>query len=148
MVMVSSHTSFKTLGMDFDPDAPYAGCRLCGAVYQSKLDRLSLNLALQGRIHSIYDPNSAETVYYGDQDAIEILDEANSRRDRWREVHTRRYHTEEQAHSLARTGLAFTPEAAYRLSPYGIFPLGNLHEEVVAALAEAPRVPEEESEGD
>lgn len=113
----------------FDLTKPYAGCRLCGELYQSELDRT---------------PPVADSIQN-----LRVIDEAARRRERWRELHTKRMHTEKEVELFAASGLTFTPEAANRLAPLGIIPMTDavLNGEVASALLEAPRAPLNDVEG-
>lgn len=144
--MLSTPVGLASLGSLFNPHAPFSACRLCGTVYQSRLDRLCYALREEGRLTEHFDPITQTSSFTGDVYSCNILDEANTRRARWREVHEKRYHTEREIALLHSTGFAFTPEAANKLAPYGITPLGNLHEEIESALLSAPRAPYNDAE--
>lgn len=106
-------------GLKFSPHKPFAACRLCGAVYQSERDRT--------------EPWS---------------DELRTYHDVWRGVHNRK-HSEFEHKMLALSGRQLTPEAAYRLAPYGVIPMLDivLDDEVKHAMATAPRAPQDDAEG-
>lgn len=146
LVMTVVEDSFYTLGLDFDPAAPYSGCRICGALYQSNLDRESYANHQAGLFAISTDPISGEEYFIGDEDAVRLYIKANDRRERWRYLHTRRYHTEREINTLRSSGFAFMPEAAHKLSPFGIIPLGNMHRDIADAMFEAPRAPVEDAE--
>jgi hypothetical protein len=80
---------------------------------------------------------------------VEIMQAALSRRQKWEEVHNKREHpdAEKLVKQLNAAGWAMFPEAAERLTPYGIFPTGNMHDEIINAMATAPRAPLHEHEG-
>jgi hypothetical protein len=61
-------------------------------------------------------------------------------------LHARRYHTQDEVDTLLSTGWALTPEAAHKLAPYGFAPLGNMHDDIIDAMATAPRAPIEDAE--
>jgi hypothetical protein len=146
-ILVSTPIGLADLGAKFKVEAPWSACRLCGAIYQSELDRLSYDMLQDGRITEHIDPYTNESIFIGDASAANLLDDATDRRRRWRELHERRYHTEEEIELLLQTGFAMTPQAAHRLAPFGITPLGNMHEEIVDALYTAPRAPIDDAEG-
>lgn len=102
----------------FDPQAPVAGCRLCGAVFQTKFHRM---------------------YYYGDTFLLQKVIDLNNE---WRYKHTIRKHSATEIDNFSKTGFAFTPEAAYKLSPFGIIPLGRLHKDIADSMFEAPRAPD------
>jgi len=106
--------------LEIDPAYPIAGCRICGAVFQGKFDRVlnpDANVRYRAKFH----------------------------RDAWRLGHNKK-HQDHEHKSLQLSGRQCTPEAAQKLAAYGIFPLSSLvlDEEVSAALAEAPRTTMEE----
>jgi hypothetical protein len=146
-VLVHHDDSFFSLGLKFDPRAEYAGCRICGRVYQSYLDREVYFFVQSGELVIRKNPITNEVYLTGEDKYIKVYDKAGERRQRWRELHTKRNHTSEEVDKFTRTGFALTPEAANKLAPYGFAPVGNLHSEIVHAMAEAPRAPEEDSEG-
>lgn len=110
----------------FDPSAPICGCRLCGAVYQTKYHR---ELHMHRRLTDMGDPPKLLQL---------VLDLNNI----WREQHTKSEHTLAEIEELAKTGAAFTPEAANKLAPFGVIPMGNMSQEIVDALYEADRKPD------
>jgi len=116
---------------EFNPAAPYAGCRICGAVYQSDLDRL------------VYQLKQLPNNYIQYMSAFE---KADARRTRWRQIHTRRKHHVREVAAFAGSGMAFTPEAQHALAPYGIIdfteqPTPALTDEHDHALRQADRKP-------
>lgn len=106
----------------FDPAAPLAGCRLCGKVYQTKYHR---RLHLEGRTNN--------------DKLLQLVLDLNTI---WREKHTRECHSEDEVEKFTKTGFAFTPEAAHKLAPFGIVPLGNMHVDIADGMYEAPRAPD------
>ena len=61
--------------------------------------------------------------------------------EQWREKHNLR-HTAAEHLALAESGLTFTPEAAYRMAPFGLVPVADAEvPEIAQALKEAPRAP-------
>lgn len=144
-LLLAQPIGLNSLGVDFSVDAPFSACRLCGAIYQHPDDRLCKSWIDSGRITTRQNL-SGEIFYTGDIHACNVLDECTDRRERWRRLHERRYHTDEEIEQLQKTGFALTPEAAHKLAPYGITPLGNLHQEIVDAMATAPRAPINDAE--
>lgn len=117
-------------GYRFHPLAEYAGCRLCGVVFQSDLDR---------EFYQRYKIGLGSN--YAD-----LYLRAKDKRTKWRILHHRRYHTEEEIEEFTKTGFALTPEAAHKLAPFGFAPMGNLHEDITSAMLEAPRTPDNDCE--
>lgn len=109
--------------MDFMPNMDHAGCSICGAVFQSPLDRKTLK-----------SPAEVHT--------------AHTLRQQWRVRHAKQ-HPQREHDQLKISGRKFTPEAARRLAAFGIIPLSDLvkDEEVASALSDAPRNPVNDSEG-
>jgi len=106
----------EALTEEFRDDRPYTFCRICGVVYQPELNR-------------VHDWDYTPVV----EVAAELL------RREWSATHARR-HTAKEHRQLQQSGNFLTPEAAYKLAPYGIAPLGD-DAEVMQAMAEAPRAP-------
>jgi hypothetical protein len=101
---------------EFDSDKPFRACLICGAIYQSVMDRLPLN--------------SYEV-------ALATVD-----RQVWADSHARR-HTSKQHNELRRSGRFCTPEAAQVLAPLGIAPVSDMvmSDEHAHAISTAPRAP-------
>lgn len=116
-------------------EAPWKACRLCGTVYQSDLDRLAYEQQQAG--------NDRLATYFEKQ--------GRARREGWLRTHNKYAHPNffTEVRQLELSGLPYTPEAAKKLSTYGIIYMGELpHEDEVAqALFEAPRAPVNDSEG-
>ena len=140
-VIFHTPVGLQSLGAKFDIEAPFAACRLCGVVYQSPLDSKAIDYVRSGYLYEVGGN------YFGHSVALNTLNEANEKRQRWRRLHERRYHTDKEITAFAETGYAFTPEAAHRLAPYGIVPTGNMSEEIVDAMFTAPRAPYDDAEG-
>lgn len=104
----------------FRKDREYAACRICGAIFQSKLAHMASD--------EEYEVNPDIRVGI----AIETK--------MWRSRHNR-IHSEKEHLALHASGLTFTPEAAYRLAPYGIVTLDD-NQEVADALLTSPRAPD------
>lgn len=109
----------------FHPKAAFSGCCICGAVFQSELDR---------------------KVFAGWATPAEQVQATVARRN-WSQEHARKMHTQKEHDALAASGRFCTPEAAYKLAPYGVVTLtDSFHEENRSAQEEAPRIPENEPE--
>jgi len=150
-IIIHSVIGLTELGSLFDSNAPFKACRLCGDIYQSTLDHEQYALYSQYCGFPAYWFQSLEF----DADvwrSYQLLERnARERRQRWEAVHNRRKHNNRRdqlalAH-LHETGTAFTPEAAHKLTSYGIFPTGNKSPEIVHAMVTAPRAPINDPEG-
>lgn len=109
----------------FNPNAAFTGCCICGTVFQSDLDR---------------------KVFAGYASAQEHVQATVARRN-WSQQHATRSHTQKEHDDLAASGRFCTPEAAFRLAPYGIVTLtDSFHEENRKAQEEAPKLPTQEPE--
>jgi hypothetical protein len=142
-IIVHQPIGLDSLGSTFNAEAPFSACRLCGVLYQSEADLEQYNMWVT------YERFSRSVIeeYPEAFKRYKVLEEkAFERRIRWRVAHYKRYHTDAEVDSLIATGFAFTPEATYKLTSYGIFPIGNMHEEIIDAMATAPRAPEQEHE--
>jgi hypothetical protein len=108
--------------MLFEPDKSFVGCRICGAVYQSTLDR--------------YPSTPADIL------------QATANRRRWADRHAT-LHTSTEHAQLRKSGLLMTPEAAQNLSGFGVVPVSDmvLSEETEDALAKANAISKDDSEG-
>lgn len=107
------------VGYLFDANAPHTYCRICGAVFQTQLDRDSIK------------PNA-----HPDLQVKAILG-----RKRWSFDHADT-HSLQEHQALAASNRYMTPEATVKLVPLGIIPLTDMvmskeHEE---AAASAPRL--------
>jgi nucleoside phosphorylase len=107
----------------FDVDFPCAGCRICGTVFQSDIDR-------------IRDKTAMDMAF-----AIEC-------QNNWREIHNKT-HTDKEHLDLARSGMWATPEAAAKLATYGIIAVSDmvLYDDTAIALANAKAIPIDDVEG-
>lgn len=143
VILTFHETSFDSLGLNFNPLAPYAGCRLCGAVFQSDYDRLTLMLKDEGKLYF----NEVLKEWDGTKYALKVKTHADELRENWRKDHRRANHTDEEVEAFNKTGLSVTPEAAHKLAPMGFAPSENRHEEIVDAMATAPRAPYDDCEG-
>lgn len=120
-------------------EAPFKACRLCGAVYQSTLDRKAYEL--QQRALRLQSNQVTQQALLWEKDGRE-------RRERWLELHNRRKHPHLRFEIIAleRSGLPYTPQAAKVLASYGIIYIGEIFDmfgqaEIDAAMLEAPRNP-------
>lgn len=113
------------VNFEFDVEAPYSGCRICGALFQSTVDRQYLQT--NQNLHT--DSKFLKRLKY----------ESDRLRDEWRTRHARS-HTEKEHELLAQSGDWCTPTAAHKLAPFGIFPLES-EGEIAEAMFEAPRAP-------
>jgi hypothetical protein len=94
-----AHGLFLTSGLtnfEFDATMPYTGCRLCGRIFQSELDRSNI----------------------APVEALEL-------RKNWSLKHAK-LHTELEHQLLEKSGWWCTPEAAQRLASFGIVDIGAL----------------------
>lgn len=102
-------------------DRRYAGCRICGAMFQSSL------------VHS--EP-------YTEAIRQRVIHETQE----WRNRHNRS-HTESEHVSFIRSGRTFSPQAAHKLAPFGLVPLSDADDpEIAHAMATAPRAPYDDVE--
>jgi len=101
----------------FDATKPHTFCNICGAIYQSKLDRSAMTPA----------------------EAIQATEQRKS----WSHLHSQS-HSHREHELFKQSGRFVTPEAAHRLVPYGIIPLSDqmFDEEVDHAARTAPRMPD------
>ena len=115
----------EAIGEYFNPRAAFSGCCICGAVFQSELDR---------------------KVFYGYATPGEQVSATVQRRN-WSNHHANKQHTQKEHDDLAASGRFCTPEAAHKLAPYGIVTLSDsFNEENRLAQEEAKRLPDTEPE--
>lgn len=109
--------------LTFDVNYPCAGCRICGVVFQSHTDRI--------RRKTPFDIAFA----------LELQNE-------WRKAHNKT-HTDKEHLDLARSGMWATPEAAAKLSTYGIIAMSDMimYDETAEALAKVKAIPIDDVEG-
>lgn len=109
----------------FDVDKPYAGCLICGQVYQGPLDL---------KVPPNHTPDNSM-----------IARLAKLKRDDWSRKHAAT-HTEHEHRMHRLSGRFATPEAAQALSAMGIFSVIDLivDDEVSNALGEAKAMPTKE----
>jgi len=102
-------------------DREFAGCRICGAIFQSKLNT-----------------DVCDEEYVLDPD---IRLAAHLETETWRRRHNLT-HSEKEHLQFKESGRTFTPEAAHKLVPFGLVPVNDAQdEEVAAAMLAAPRAP-------
>ena len=109
---------------NLNKEREWAGCRICGAVFQSPLNQLT------------------PEVYYSDPD---IAIAAHLETKEWRAKHAKT-HTEKELTDFNQSGMSLTPEAAHKLAPFGFVSvsdaaLGPPDSETNDALGTAPRAP-------
>jgi hypothetical protein len=109
--MIISGIAFKLAELLFDPNAPYTCCRICGSVFQSTLDR------------------------HGSAPVEALL-----KRRAWSFYHAST-HSEHEHRMLKLSGNWCTPEAAKKLTPFGIIDLVGLvmDDEIESAYKEADK---------
>lgn len=109
--------------LKFDQSRPYTGCRICGEVFQSDLDRTPLSLYTN-----------------------RIQRDAEHVRKEWSNLHAKNHTLNEHA-KLQLSERWCTPEAALKLASYGIVTLsdGAISNEHTQALAESKSVPQEDA---
>lgn len=110
----------------FDGRADFTGCKLCGQVFQSELDRKVLA--------GIATP----------QEQVQAV----LARKNWSNAHADTHPGREHA-ALAASGRFCTPEAAYKLAAFGIVSVSDniFSEEHESAQKEAPRLMKDDVEG-
>jgi ABC-type uncharacterized transport system ATPase component len=118
------------LDLDFMPDKPFAGCRICGRVYQSSLDRDHPHMHVPEHMRLSRDF------------------EAQQRRKGWSIKHAKT-HSEAEHRELAMSGAWCTPAAAQMLASFGVIALSDAvsNEEHEVALLESKAVPFNDVEG-
>jgi hypothetical protein len=103
-------------------DREFAGCRICGAVFQSRM-----------AIEVSDEEWEAERVIFETAVAIETR--------QWRNKHSAKHPMREHV-ALEKSGLTFTPEATIKLAPFGLVPVSDAEvTEIAQAMREAPRAP-------
>jgi hypothetical protein len=123
-------STVKSLGINFDTEAEFSGCWLCGAVYQSPQDRA---------YKTLLDANVPV------ESLVQLKQNADRLRDEWRTKHSQQ-HSDNQHEALALSPDLCTIEAGIRLAPLGVFPLeGSV--DLMQALAESARIPEGRIDG-
>jgi len=122
----------KETSLTVRKDRNLAACRMCGDIFQP--------LYFIEATDEQFNQTDMDTLSKKFQAEQEIMS--------WRVRHNRK-HTEKEHFDFATSGLTFTPEAAKKLAPFGLVPVGDLtvvNSEVGQALAEAPRLPNDDVE--
>jgi hypothetical protein len=105
-------------------DREFAGCRICGAIFQPKLN------------------TDTPDELYTELTAYRAHEEIT----RWRIKHNKR-HAEREHLQFRDTGLTLSPRAAHRLAPYGLIPVLDAQDpEIADAMRTAPRAPYDDVE--
>jgi len=100
-------------------DREFAACRICGDIFQPWLNTDTPDHEYNSEIRLAA--------------SIEVLE--------WRNKHNSR-HSDAEHIMFGKSGRTLSPEAAIKLAPFGLVPIGASDDaEVAQALAEAPRVP-------
>lgn len=121
-----SIVGIDTTAFTFRKDRPFAGCCICGALFQP---------AWMSCASDIQYAVDKQRLVDGEYEIKE-----------WRAKHNSN-HTAREHLAYAQSGLAFTPEAARRLAPYGLVPIGDADQpEIAQALLEADRAPSDDVE--
>lgn len=109
-------------------DREFAACRICGAIFQSWLNT-----------------NQVSDEEYASNPEIELAAAIETKE--WRRQHNLK-HSEKEHIAFRESGLTFTPEAAHKLAPFGLVPIGDtlFQDEIAQALYEAPRAPTDDVE--
>jgi hypothetical protein len=108
--------------LTINKDRLFAGCRVCGAVFQA---RLAIELS--------DEEWNRDALLFEHAVAIETKE--------WRERH-RKSHTEREHEAFRASGRTFSPGAAHRLAPFGLISWDDAQEDEVAhAMLVAPRAP-------
>src|SRR6266403_3181912 len=122
-LLLATPIGLKTLGSDFDPNAPFTGCRLCGDLFQHAEDRICYEQLQLGVIaeRRLLDGTG---IFVGPEYYMDMIDRCTRRRKQWVEIHNAEFHTELEIARFSshadKTGQAFTAEAANKLAPFGI----------------------------
>ena len=100
-------------------DREFAACRICGDIFQPWLNTDTPDHEYNSEIRLAA--------------SIEVLE--------WRSKHNSK-HSDAEHIRFNRSGRTLSPEAAIRLAPFGLVPIGDSDDaEIAQALAEAPRAP-------
>lgn len=133
LVVHGASVGLRTLtGLNFDPSRPYAGCRICGRIFQSRFDRDPVGVfRTQGAFRSEEHVNAY---------ALQL-------RKGWSQTHAKTHSAHEHL-SLALSGRWCTPEAAEKLAAFGTISIIDLvmDNEVNSALATSSAVPADDVE--
>jgi hypothetical protein len=115
-----------SIGLTLRKDREFAGCAICGTLFQS---RLAIEVS--------------DEEWQADHLVMETAVAIETRE--WRAKHTRS-HSEREHQALRASGRTFSPEAAHKLAPFGLVPLsdGLDDDEVAHAMRTAPRAPHDD----
>lgn len=104
----------------FRSDREYTFCRLCGAIFQPALER------------------------YPNEDYTPSVQAQSKEMQRWWADTHNKTHQDWEHEQFLSSGRFLSPEATYKLVPYGIIPLSDLvfDGDSAAAGLEAPRMPD------
>lgn len=121
-------------GLRFLPHRPYAGCRICGELFQSEADRFP---------HDVFEANPRQFDFLPANVDLYAL----GMRKEWSQKHAR-LHNEAQHERLANSGLWATPEAAAKLASYGVIAVSDavMSQDHEAALKESSPIPVNDAE--
>lgn len=109
--------------LSINKDREFAACRICGAIFQSRLNTIAVS----------------DEEYAADP-MIKLA--ASLETQEWRRYHNTK-HSEATHKAFRASGLTMTPEAAHKLAPFGLVPVDDALTlgETACALFEAPRTP-------
>jgi hypothetical protein len=124
MKLLGTGFAFPVKGFDFEPNCDYRACLICGAVFQSWLDR-----------HPV----------------APLKSKARRWRQEWADNHSKK-HSRIEHERLRASGMSMTPTAANKLAAFGLIPISDMFElsvhqaiaergELAAALLESTPIP-------
>lgn len=112
VILTGGAVGLETLtGLRFLPHRPFAGCRICGEVFQSEADRFPGDVFEANPREFDFQPSNVDLYALG-------------MRREWSIKHAKK-HSERMHQALADSGLWATPEAAQKLVSYGVIDLGD-----------------------
>ena len=114
--------------LTINKDREFAACRICGAIFQS-----------------YFNTNAISDEEYAADPTLALA--AKCETQEWRRFHNLK-HPESVHRAFRATGLTLTPEAALKLAPFGIVPIGDAltNDDTPCALLEAKRAPQDDVE--
>lgn len=130
VVLHGAAVGLSTLsGLRFLPHRPYAGCRICGDVFQSEADRFP---------NDVFEANPRSFDFLPANVDLYAL----GMRKEWSQKHART-HSDAEHEDLAISGHWATPIAAQRLVAYGVVPVSDAvfsteHEEALRQSSPVP----------
>src|SRR5258706_7627377 len=91
-LLLATPIGLKSLGSDFDPNAPFTGCRICGDLLQHEENRICYEQLQAGIIieRRFIDHTS---YFIGPEYYVEMLDRCTRRRKVWVKRHNRQKHS-------------------------------------------------------